>query len=118
MGDRFSSPNFTHMAEALSALVRGCHTRASISISHSFSATGAVPPTSLPDTHLQLLPNEDILALYHPVLYMKSLKEGIHQKSITEIILHLSWEDGGLFSPIIYNSFYLQYLNRLQPQDY
>lgn len=104
MGDKFSSPNFTHMAETLSALVRGCHTRASLAISHAYSNTGnltggvqaIIPPTSMGEM-LQYMPNDDLMALYHPVLYIKALKEGIHQKSITEIILHLCWEDGGLY---------------------
>lgn len=98
MGDKFSSPVLTHMAETLSALVRGCHTRTSM---HAYQNGGVngnthpmIPPTALSES-LMFMPNEDLVMLYHPILYVKALKEGINQKSVTEIILHLCWEDGG-----------------------
>jgi hypothetical protein len=124
MGDKFSQPVLTHMAEALSVLVRGCHTRASLHAYQNGATNGnahlAIPPTSLSEA-LMVMPNEDVPMIYYPNLYAKALKEGIHQKSTTEIILHLCWEDRGIeyiFNraslPITYEfEFY-----RLQPQGH
>src|SRR5271154_6260457 len=88
MGDKFSSPILTHMAETLSVLVRGCHSRASIAASNAYTTAAAagslnenpiaiIPPTSLTD-QLELMPNDDLSCLYHTNLYGKALKEGIH----------------------------------------
>ncbi len=49
MGDKFNSPMLTHMAETLSLLVRGCHTRASLHFAHNNATSGGVlmvPTTS------------------------------------------------------------------------
>ena len=107
MGDKFSQPVLTHMAETLSALVRGCHTRTTMHAYQNGGVNGNIhsimPPTSLGD-QLMFMPNEDLPMVYLPVLYVKALKEGIHQKSITEIILHLCWEDAGILPSLIYFS--------------
>jgi len=83
------------MADTLALLVRGCYTRALLSISAQGGHASAVvaPPTALPDTVLQQMPNEDLGFLYQPALYSKALKEGINSKAVTDIILHLCWED-------------------------
>lgn len=64
------------------------------------------------------MPNEDLTSLYNPQLYAKAIKEGIHPKAITDIILHLCWEDEGKFTSYFVVFFFLIYINRLQQEDY
>lgn len=96
MGDKFSSPNLVFMADTLSLLVRGCYTRVSLlAPATPGSAPVPVPPTAIAEVPLQFMPNEDLAILYYPTLYIKALREGINPKAITDIILHLCWEDEG-----------------------
>ncbi|KAF2075266.1 hypothetical protein CYY_003442 [Polysphondylium violaceum] len=95
MGDKYSSPQFNYMMDALSILVRSCHTN--FTKDHpdkQFQLPGMI--LDEPDQGLIFMPEEDMELLYDPIFIAKVIRENnqnVHSKTISEIISYICYND-------------------------
>eukprot|EP01132_Coremiostelium_polycephalum_P001351 gene1351-1706_t len=88
MGDKYNSPQLSHMMEALSILIRSCKTR----YMEQYNINDALPQSHSNDQPIPM-PQEDVELLYNPIFINKSIREAVHPKSTMEIINHICYND-------------------------
>ncbi|PRP81656.1 hypothetical protein PROFUN_01163 [Planoprotostelium fungivorum] len=82
--DQFNLPDLTYFISTLSILYRGCYNN---------GTRDTLPPTTLPNTQLIDMPQNEYKALFQNSFFTSMLEMEYNTPAVTEIIRHACWED-------------------------